>query len=283
MDGPTAAMLPDGNRLHLQHGPIDLVIEAFGRPTEVQAAYDQAVKKFDGLLAVLVAELPDLRQQTGKAIFSGSVTIRMAAATQPFNRQFITPMAAVAGAVADEVVSAMAEGRRLERVYVNNGGDIALLLNGAAEFDVGIVARVDKPAIVMTATITAADPVRGIATSGWRGRSLSLGIADAVTVLAPTAAQADAAATVIANAVNLPGNSKIERVEAREMDMDSDLGHRLVTASVADLDAGEVGAALAAGLVVAEEIEAKGLINAAALCLNGQCQIVGRNFLTIAP
>ena len=52
--------------------------------------------------------------------------------------------------------------------------------------------------------------MRGIATSGWRGRSFSLGIADAVTVLAATAAEADAAATVIANAVDLPGHPAID-------------------------------------------------------------------------
>jgi uncharacterized protein len=66
-------------------------------------------------------------------------------------------------------------------------------------------------------------PVRGIATSGWRGRSFSRGIADSVTVLAKTAAMADAAATVIANAVNVvhPG---IVRRPACDIRDDSDWG-----------------------------------------------------------
>ena len=76
------------------------------------------------------------------------------------------------------------------------------------------------------------DPVRGIATSGWRGRSFSLGIADAVTVLAATAAKADAAATIIANAVDLPNHAAITRVPAREIAPDNDLGERLVTRAV---------------------------------------------------
>src|SRR5690606_41231750 len=65
--------------------------------------------------------------------------------------------------------------------------------------------------------IRAEDEVRGVATSGWRGRSFSLGIADAVTVLARTGAEADAAATLIANAVDLPGHPAIKRRPAREL------------------------------------------------------------------
>jgi hypothetical protein len=45
MSGARSARLPDG-RLHLQHGPIDLVIEAFGAPDEVVRAYDQATARF---------------------------------------------------------------------------------------------------------------------------------------------------------------------------------------------------------------------------------------------
>ncbi len=36
---PQIALLPDGKRLHLQDGPIDLIIEAKGREREVRAAY----------------------------------------------------------------------------------------------------------------------------------------------------------------------------------------------------------------------------------------------------
>src|SRR6202451_53661 len=98
-----------------------------------------------------------------------------------------------------------------------------------------------------TTTIDSARPVRGIATSGWRGRSFSLGIADAVTVLADTAAMADAAATVVANAVNLPAHPEVGRVRACDLAPDSDLGERLVTQSVGQLAQGEISEALAAG------------------------------------
>ena len=117
-------------------------------------------------------------------------------------------MAAVAGAVADEICAAMAAAGDLDRAYVNDGGDIALHLTPGTAITAAIAARAGLPDRV---TIAHADPVRGIATSGWRGRSFSLGIADAVTVLARTAAEADAAATLIANAVDLPGHPAVAR------------------------------------------------------------------------
>ena len=157
----------------------------------------------------------------------------MMAAVLPYASEFfITPMAAVAGAVADEILAAMLSSAQLSRAYVNNGGDIAMHLAPGEKFVVGLVEGPDHPSLFGTATLHACDPVRGIATSGWRGRSFSLGIADAVTVLADRAAAADAAATIIANAVDLPGHPAIIRVPARELAPDSDLGIRPVTQAV---------------------------------------------------
>ena len=156
----------------------------------------------------------------------------MHAAVAPFAADcFITPMAAVAGSVAEEILGAMLAAAPLDRAYVNNGGDIALHL-GAEQFAVGLMDRPGPPGVMQTIQIEAGDPARGIATSGRHGRSFSLGIADAVTVLAATASQADAAATVIANAVDLPGHPAIIRMPANELQPDSDLGARLVTRDV---------------------------------------------------
>ena len=133
----------------------------------------------------------------------------MHAAVAPFAAEhFITPMAAVAGAVAEEILGAMMDEARLDRAYVNNGGDIALHLADGEHFTVGLMDRPDQPGLMRNDHDRADDPTRGIATSGRHGRSFSLGIADAVTVLARTASQADAAATIIANAVDLPGTSR---------------------------------------------------------------------------
>ena len=184
-------------------------------------------------------------------------------------------MAAVAGAVAEEVLEAMTTGRRLARAYVNNGGDIALHLGPGETFSIGLVDRPDRPSLVGRATIGVADRVRGVATSGWRGRSFSLGAADAVTVLAASAALADAAATLIANAVDIPGHPAIRRTPARDLDPQSDLGERRVTVAVGPLTPGETEHALASGVAEAEFRRKRGLIEAAALRLGERTSLVG--------
>ncbi len=284
MTGPLAALLPNGKRLHLQHGPIDLVIEAFGLPGEVRLAYTQARTRFETVLTELVAELTKLRTaSSANPDFSGSVARRMQAATHPLSGNFITPMAAVAGAVAEEILDALIQGRELEKAYVNNGGDIALYLGPDAHFEVGIAVAEGSTALSGTMTLRQSDPVRGIATSGCRGRSHSLGIADAVTVLAESAAQADASATIIANAVDLPDHPAIGRVRARDIDPDSDLGNRLVTEHVGRLGQGEIDRALAAGVAAGRRLLERGLIAGAAINLKDSFRFVGEERFTALP
>jgi hypothetical protein len=256
--------------LHLQHGPIDLVIEAWGDPGEVAAAYNQAWLRFQDVLETLVRELPLLRAQVGDAypLARGPVARRMVAAVWPHRGVFITPMAAVAGSVADEMLEALCAGRRLDKGYVNDGGDIALHLARGARLEAGIVSDPRPGVLAGAATICAEDPARGIATSGWRGRSQSLGIADAVTVLARNAAMADAAATLLANAVNAE-HPAIRRLPARKVKEDSDLGELPVTVAVGSLPPAVAGAALDSGLDAAHVLKARGLIHAAHLTLQG--------------
>jgi hypothetical protein len=183
-------------------------------------------------------------------------------------------MAAVAGAVAEEILYAITNAAQLDRAYVNNGGDIALHLSCGERYKIGMVERPDRLSLFGSFEISHSMPIRGVATSGWRGRSFSMGIADAVTVLAETAAMADAAATIIANAVDLPGHRLIGRVPANEIAPDSDLGFRLVTRAVGNLGASEIATALDAGARVAEGLLATGLIVAAALNLHRETRVV---------
>ncbi len=278
VEWPRAALLPDGKRLHLRHGPIDIVAEAFGMQDEVTAAYRAAAGRFEALLDELVAELPLLRQPLCEArpLLRGAVARRMGEAAWPHRDAFITPMAAVAGAVADEVLAALLAGvgGRLARAYVNNGGDIAFHLAAGESLAAGVVTVADTPAIDARVTLEAASPVRGLATSGWRGRSQSLGIADAVTVLARTAAAADAAATLIANAVDCD-DPEIERAPATAVRGESDLGERLVTMAVPPLAPAAIADALERGAAVAEAMRARGLIEAAYLALQGEARSLG--------
>ena len=273
--GARMALLGDGRRLHLQHGPIDIVAEAFGEAAEVGAAYRQAGVCFAAVLDGLVAELGLLRRALGPVgpALGGPVARRMLRACWPHRACFITPMAAVAGAVADEVLAAMTAGRRLRRAYVNNGGDIAVHLAPGTAFSTGVVNDPRRPGLNAAIALSAARPARGVATSGWRGRSLSLGIADAVTVLAARAADADAAATLIANAVTV-AHPAVERAPAAALSEGSDLGERLVTVAVGPLPAHARAAALDAGLAAARSMQAAGLIESARLALQGDARML---------
>jgi ApbE superfamily uncharacterized protein (UPF0280 family) len=306
----TRTRLPDG-RWHFQHGPIDIVIGADGMSSAARAgagpgahagdqagapdsdavheAHEAAWSRFQPLLAELVDELTPLRAPIATegepaCALRGDVARRMWHAARPFARRgfFITPMVAVAGAVAQELVACY-DRPGIARAWINNGGDIALHLAPGASVSVGLfadLARLDAAQVLEGLTLDGRFevshrlPVRGIATSGWRGRSFSLGIADSVTVLAATAAQADAAASIIANAVNLdhPG---IVRRPAQELRDDSDLGAIPVTVEVPRLRPTEVREALEAGRRRALACQAAGLIMGAVLHCQSQWSVVG--------
>lgn len=276
---PQIALLSDGRRLHLQDGPIDLIVEARGREREVRASYEAAAHRFTGLLDELCAELAELRKPAAlpaKCALKGVVARRMYAAVAPYAAGcFITPMAAVAGSVAEEVLGAMLGAARLDQAYVNNGGDIALHLDEGEHFAVGLMDRPDRDGVMRRMMIEAEDAVRGIATSGRHGRSFSLGIADAVTVLARTASQADAAATIVANAVDLPGHPSVTRCPANDIQPDSDLGSRLVTRDLGALSLMDIRKALEFGAERARQLFDAGLIEGAALQLCGAMLVIG--------
>lgn len=271
-------LLADG-RWHFQHGPIDCILGAEGEPAAVAQAHERAWVMFQGLLEELVAELPLLRADLSSPGADqlrpcGPVAQRMVQACRVFAQQglFMTAMAAVAGSVAQALIHCF-DDAAIQRAYVNNGGDIALHLAGGSFFDVGLVCDAEPqhglPRIDGRFRVHADSAVRGVATSGWRGRSLSMGIADSVTVLAATAAQADAAATVIANAVNID-NPRIVRVPADCVRDQSDLGARRVTRAVPPLSYRQAAQALEAGRQTAQRLADAGHILGAALCLQGQ-------------
>ena len=276
------AQLPDG-RWHFQHGPMDIIIGATGNALALKDAHALAWQRFQGILQELVQELPVLRRSVqGACPVQAPIAQRMWHACKPHQRSFITPMAAVAGSVAQELLQFyQAEG--IQRAWINNGGDIAIHLTSKASVRVGLYANIERlnaeqlqNGITLDGQleIRSDSPVRGVATSGWRGRSFSLGIADSVTVLARTAAGADAAATVIANAVNVV-DARIIRRPACEIKDDSDLDDMLVTVEVLPLPPELAQQALAAGLACALTLRAQGLICSAVLVCQNHCMTIG--------
>lgn len=293
-------------RWHFQHGPIDLVVGADGEPGAIDASLADAWARFEPLLAELVAELPALKRPVGERCeLAGPVARRMWAACAPYRPRFVTPMASVAGSVAQEIVACFAR-PGVERAWVNNGGDVALHLAPGARVMLAVCDDARRPVRAQVAArgvppgnpnraahgagreaahgaghetasivVDASSRVRGVATSGWPGRSFSLGVADAVTVLADTAARADAAATMIANAVDCEHPAVLRR-PARELKDDTDLGSTPVTVDVGPLPAACVEAALDAGAAFARECVEAGLAEQVRLWCQGRSRIVAR-------
>ena len=277
-----AHSLPDG-RLSIEDGPIRLVIGIEGAPGAVRAGQDAAGLRLHGLLAALCDELPLLRTPMGDTLPRPRhpVARRMVEACWPHRLEHISPMAAVAGAVAEHVLAGIVE-HPVRVAHVNNGGDIALYLAPGASLRVGLCADLSGGRADALARLGPADGVGGIATSGWPGRSFSRGIADAVTVLAGRAADADAAATIIANAVDAD-HPAITRRPAGSIDPDSDLGDLPVTVAVGALPLMLVQLALARGARVAERLVGRGVIKAALLRLQGESLAVGDMNVMVLP
>jgi len=273
------------NRLHLQHGPIDLILHVDASEEIRKRLYSAAKKRFSTVLQELVVEM-DLLKQPWSADLpdpKGGIAQKMCFAVRGSDI-FVTPMAAVAGAVADEVLEAMLYEAKnpdpcleeIQRMYVNNGGDIAFWLNAGESFSIGVVDNPGIPELNARVSLAYESPVRGIATSGWRGRSQSLGIADAVTVLAGSAAIADAAATLIANDVNVDYPGILKR-PASEVKDESDLGRLPVTVDVPPLPVDQISEALKRGAQTAGDFIRTGKIEAAYLSLQKQTLVVENN------
>jgi uncharacterized protein len=288
--GPVARQL-DAQRWHFQHGPIDLIIWAEGLDNAVRLAVTDAWTRFVPLLSELVSELGLLRQpaqgissatsQNAKGqiakgqIAKGYTAGLMCSAVFPFHQRyekFITPMAAVAGAVSQTLIEGFKR-PGIQRAAINNGGDIALYLAPGQQMTVGMVQRIESPTMDGVLQIHEASNICGIATSGWGGRSLSLGVADSVTVLAATASQADAAATMIANEIDI-NDPAIKRKPADQVRDNSDLGQRLVTVEVGTLAPGLVRQALERGYQFAQRLKSDGLIAGAALSCQHQGMVL---------
>ena len=113
------------------------------------------------------------------------------------------PMAAVAGAIAEQVGRALLE--ESGEVVVENGGDCFVKVD--TPMQVGIFAGRSGLSEQLALMIQPEQTPIGVCTSsGTLGHSFSMGCADAVTVLASSTAVADAAATMTGNQVQSEGD-----------------------------------------------------------------------------
>ena len=275
-------MNQEDHRLHLQEGPINLILDVDAFKDIRKHLFISAKKRLSTVLRELVLELDLLKLpwKIHSPVPKGEIAQRMFYAVSDLD-VFVTPMAAVAGAVADEILDVMLKTveksdyhlDNVKRMYVNNGGDLSFWLKNGSSFSVGVIDNIEAPKLNTKVSLHHESPVRGIATSGWRGRSQSLGIADAVTVLAKSAVEADVAATLIANDVNIeyPG---IEKRPASELKDDSDLGSMPGTVDVPSLPDFMVSEALNKGAKTARKFINMGIIETAYLSLQKQTLVV---------
>lgn len=228
------SILPDQSVL-LDCGPASMIVSALleGRPCPDLCAGTLSV--LEETLRELSGFLPILRRRPGEiraAAMTGCART-MTEAVQAIGDPLLTPMAAIAGTVADRIADDLAQ-KGASRIFVNNGGDIAIRLRPDERISIGISRSLSSGQFDTVAQISGTDGIGGVCTSGLGGRSLTLGIADAVTVFAKTAALADAAATHLADC-SLVDSPAVKRVDARLLDPDTDLAGLYAVSEVGQL------------------------------------------------
>jgi hypothetical protein len=183
----------------------------------------------------------------------------------------LTPLAAVAGTIADAVADWLFD-QGMPRVIVDNGGDIAVRLADGETATVGIRPTISSPLISHVIELDSGSSNWGVTTSGVGGRSFTRGIASAVTVLAAKASMADAAATAVANAC-FAEDIGITQLPAERIDPNSDLAGLCVTTEVGNLESDSIRQALENARLKAEAICQKGLIIGTFIALGSKLAI----------
>lgn len=258
-------------KLLVDYGPISMVIEAYrnGEPLDeaIRAGGQTAVLKLQELTRVLeIAKTPvpllDYKKEYP------SVLIRMIEAVKATGEPDVTPMAAVAGTIADEVLNTLIH-NGATRAMVNNGGDIAIRVGFEKSIRVGVITDLLAGQVSHYIELKDQHRVGGIATSGMGGRSFTKGIASAVVVMAKTAAQADACATMLANTINAD-HPEIIRTQAELIDPQTDIKGQQVTVKVGELDDNTIKHALQAGQHKFFQYKERGLLLGVIMAVKGR-------------
>lgn len=280
--GPDISVVKPGTVV-LDYGPITMSISVQGKNgpmTRVaQKGAQKAVETFERFAPIRRSAYEHTLALTGNK--PPQVLLRMAGAVKASGDTSLTMMAAVAGSFADVVADKMiASGAT--KVIVNNGGDIAVRLKPPETVVVGIAEDITHKTTRYALKINSSSGIGGVCTSGLGGRSMTLGVASAVTVAAETAAIADACATSLANAVNVDSTAVVRRL-AEEINPDTDIKGRLVTVEVGVLSQAEKGLAVLNGLTRAQDLYQAGVIRGAVICLQGRVETYPKDFVRLLP
>ena len=264
--------LIEDDKLFIENGPTNIIAEAFS--LEKIKIYNLICEYSSKFLKDLSLEIRTLKKPTSyENEFVSEIANTMFDSTKLFLPNFITPMASVAGSISELLLLKVLEKFKVNKMYINNGGDISLYIakNEKFNFSVG-----GETSFVVEYADT--DGLGGIATSGWKGRSFSMGIADSVTVIAEKASIADAAATIICNHIDLKNSKKIKKTIANNLYEDTDLNNKLITVSVENLTETEIRQAISMGKIISEYYISKNFIKAVIINLQNNILILGHKF-----
>ena len=268
----SATVLPGGNVL-AESGPMRLVISAsIGKVLQTTTALRAAEESFGFLERValhrkfLGRHFLDRREE-----IKDPLVLRMINSVVTVGDEDLTPMAAVAGTIADEVADFLFE-RGMTKVVVDNGGDVAIRADRDAPITVGIRPDVGDRTLSHVIGLDPDLPSYGVATSGLGGRSLTRGIASAATVVARTASLADAAATAVANASFLE-DEQVFRRPAEEMDPYTDIPGLDITVKVGSLSEEKKSMAVSKAIRRAEELVRREVILGAFVAVQGKVEM----------
>ncbi len=225
----------DEESVLVECGPMRLVIRAWkkGQP-QIEVARKAAEKSIRYLEQIASCRLL-LSRPIPEAVKwpKGDLAVQMISSVKAIGDDDLTPMAAVAGTIADAVADWLVD-QKMDRVIVDNGGDIALRLETGETATVGIRPQIDNLLVSHVLHLDGSQPSWGVTTSGVGGRSLTRGIASAVTVVAANASVADAAATAIGNACFVEDEGIVQS-PAESLDPNTDLAGLSVTTEVGEL------------------------------------------------
>src|SRR5210317_439100 len=250
----------DEESVWVECGPMRLVIRAWNKKqpqiklarqaAEESISYLERIARCRPLLSRPIAAIEDLPQD--------ELALGMITSTRAIGDDDLTPMAAVAGTIADAVANWLYE-QGLTRVIVDNGGDIAVRLAKGETVKVGDRPSIRSLSVSHVLRLDSRMQSWGATTSGFGGRSFTRGIASAVTALAASASFADSASTAIANACFVE-NENIQQIPAELLDPSTDLSGVPVTVRVGQLSRAQLLAAFDKALQRAEELVARGVI-----------------------
>lgn len=271
------SVIKDGVVL-VDYGPVTMTLEARkGGVPYTDAAVHGAQRALDAFEAI-AEHLDFLRTPVGGiGRISPDLPLpvrKMAESVKLLQEEDFTPMAAVAGTTSDFAVEAMVE-CGASYAIANNGGDIAYYMapEEGESLRVGLISDISTGHVSHLLKIDSLDKIRGLATSGLGGRSLTRGIASAVTVMSSDSSKADAAATAIANAC-ICDDPAILQCPASEIDYGTDIPGLMVTKSVGRLRHGSPESALQAGSDRAKELLDREMIQGAVIFVFGAMSVI---------